>query len=763
MALHDASTIAAVIVEPVAGSIGVYPPPVGYLQRLRAITEKHGILLIFDEVITAYGRLGTSSAAEYFGVIPDLVTTAKGLTSGTVPMGAVMARKHVHDAIVHGDGAGPEKAIELFHGYTYSAHPLACAAALATLETYREERLFERAKELAPYWEERLHSLRDRPQRDRHPQYRPDGCGRPEPAAGQARRARLRRHAPGLREGRDAPDHRRHDRHVAAADRDREQIDEMVGLLGEVLDELGLGRTRRITSCSASAIRRARSMAIRRRWWILAAMALPAFLLNIDFYGITVALPSIGEAFGAGTTALQWTVNGFNLALIAPLVAFGRLGDLVGRRRLLLVGVVLFALGSAMCGLASDMGLLIAGRCVQGLAVALFSTSPLSIVGDVFPEDRRGLAFSIWAAIGAAGSAVGPLVGGALTDLLGWRWFFFINLPVAALTIVLVLAIVPESRDETARGPLTAGLRDDHPGPRSAGLRAPGRRRPRLDRAGGPGRAAVRRASCSRWPHGSRSPQRAAADRARPVPSARLSAVLGVAIAGNFGFSAVIFFSALYLQDQLDLAPLQAGLVMIAFSACFVVTLPLAGGLLQRAGPRLLMVIGMALMTAACLLFLPGGLHWLVLGLAVAGIGQGFAFNTSTTAAMDAVPAAKSGEASGVLNAARQLGSTLGIAVAGAVFQTIESRGLLAALHGHADLDSAAGGAGPRALLRLGGRPWPPGEPGTGAPGRDRGRRDGRVRRRVPRRDAALRCRLAGGGARRRSACRDLGSRSAAR
>ena len=162
IALHDASTIAAVIVEPVAGSIGVYPPPVGYLQRLRAITERHGILLIFDEVITAYGRLGVGSAAEYFGVQPDLVTTAKGLTSGTVPMGAVMARKHVYDAIVHGAGAGPEKATELFHGYTYSAHPLACAAALASLETYREEGLFERAKTLAPLWEERLHGLRDR-------------------------------------------------------------------------------------------------------------------------------------------------------------------------------------------------------------------------------------------------------------------------------------------------------------------------------------------------------------------------------------------------------------------------------------------------------------------------------------------------------------------------------------------------------------------------------------------------------------------------
>ncbi len=161
VALHDASTIAAVIVEPVAGSIGVYPPPKGYLERLRAITEKYGILLIFDEVITGFGRLGKGSAAEYFGVQPDLVTTAKGLTSGVVPMGAVMASKTIYDTIV--GGSADERAIELFHGYTYSAHPMACAAALATLETYREENLFARAAELAPRWEEALHSLKGLP------------------------------------------------------------------------------------------------------------------------------------------------------------------------------------------------------------------------------------------------------------------------------------------------------------------------------------------------------------------------------------------------------------------------------------------------------------------------------------------------------------------------------------------------------------------------------------------------------------------------
>ncbi len=160
--LHDPSTIAAVIVEPVAGSIGVYPPPLGYLERLREITERHGILLIFDEVITAFGRLGRGSAAEYFGVRPDLVTTAKGLTGGTVPMGAVMVRKPIYDAIVTENG-GPDHAIELFHGFTYSAHPLATAAALATLDTYREEGLFENAAALAPHFEEAVHSLRDCP------------------------------------------------------------------------------------------------------------------------------------------------------------------------------------------------------------------------------------------------------------------------------------------------------------------------------------------------------------------------------------------------------------------------------------------------------------------------------------------------------------------------------------------------------------------------------------------------------------------------
>ncbi len=156
VALHDASTIAAVIVEPMAGSTGVLVPPVGYLKRLREITRKHGILLIFDEVITAFGRLGGATAAQVFDVQPDMITFAKGVTSGTVPMGGVIVSREIHDAFM----VGPPGAIELFHGYTYSAHVLACAAGVATLQLYEDEGLFERAARMAPVLEEAVHSLK---------------------------------------------------------------------------------------------------------------------------------------------------------------------------------------------------------------------------------------------------------------------------------------------------------------------------------------------------------------------------------------------------------------------------------------------------------------------------------------------------------------------------------------------------------------------------------------------------------------------------
>jgi beta-alanine--pyruvate transaminase len=160
IALHDPATVAALIVEPMQGSTGVILPPKGYLQKLRAICDKHGILLIFDEVITGFGRLGAPFGADYFGVVPDMIVCAKGLTNAAVPMGAVIVRQDIHDTFMN---AAPENAIEFYHGYTYSGHPLASAAALATLDVYKEEQIFERAASMSPYFEDAAHSLKGLP------------------------------------------------------------------------------------------------------------------------------------------------------------------------------------------------------------------------------------------------------------------------------------------------------------------------------------------------------------------------------------------------------------------------------------------------------------------------------------------------------------------------------------------------------------------------------------------------------------------------
>jgi beta-alanine--pyruvate transaminase len=160
LALHDPATVAAVIVEPLQGSAGIILPPKGYLQKLRAVCDKYGILLIFDEVITGFGRLGTAFGADYFGVVPDIITCAKGLTNAAVPMGAVVVKQEIHDTFM---SAAADNAIEFYHGYTYSAHPLACAAAIASIDVYKSEGLFERAAEMAPYFEDAAHSLRGLP------------------------------------------------------------------------------------------------------------------------------------------------------------------------------------------------------------------------------------------------------------------------------------------------------------------------------------------------------------------------------------------------------------------------------------------------------------------------------------------------------------------------------------------------------------------------------------------------------------------------
>ncbi len=215
-ALHDASTIAAVIVEPMGGSTGVLPPPVGYLQRLRTLCDKHGILLIFDEVISGFGRLGFAFAAERYGVVPDMITFAKGITSGTVPMGGVIVRRAIHDAFMK----GADNAVELFHGYTYSAHPLACAAALATLDLYRDEGLFERTLAREAAWAGGHSRPARRAACRRYPHLGADGGSRTRATARRAGRSRLcRGGARLLRAGHGAAPGRRHHRPDATAHR----------------------------------------------------------------------------------------------------------------------------------------------------------------------------------------------------------------------------------------------------------------------------------------------------------------------------------------------------------------------------------------------------------------------------------------------------------------------------------------------------------------------------------------------------------------
>ena len=214
VALHDASTIAAVIVEPIAGSTGVVLPPQGYLKRLREICDKHGILLIFDEVITGFGRTGSAFAAQEFDVTPDIITCAKGLTNGAIPMGAVIVTKKIYDAFMQ----GPPDAIELFHGYTYSAHPTACAAGLATLAIYEREGLLTRAKQMAPAFEKAVHGLRGLPHVIDVRNYGLVAGIELEPIAGSPGRARLRRLSQVLRARPADPHHRRHHRAVAGAD-----------------------------------------------------------------------------------------------------------------------------------------------------------------------------------------------------------------------------------------------------------------------------------------------------------------------------------------------------------------------------------------------------------------------------------------------------------------------------------------------------------------------------------------------------------------
>ncbi|MGZ4717634.1 MAG: MFS transporter [Acidimicrobiales bacterium] len=413
---------------------------------------------------------------------------------------------------------------------------------------------------------------------------------------------------------------------------------------------------------------------LRAAWWAVGAMTVPLFLLSQDFFGVTVALPAIGADLHASTATLEWTINAFLLAFAAPLIAVGRISDIVGRRTVALVGIAVFGVGSLLCGTAQTAGWLIAARVVQGLAAAMLFSTSLSIVSNAFPDDRRATGIGVWTAVGCVGGAVGPLVGGFFTAVLSWRWFFLVNLPLVALGFVVTLLKVDESRDPSARGVDWSGLVLITGGlvALTLGLQA--------------------------WPtEGLRSPmvlgplavgvifiigflvlESRIADPLVDLGLFRRTPYLsatGVAFIENYVFSATSFVLTLYLQDSLGLGPLQTGLVFLASSVPFALLSPFMGRVVARFGVTTPMVVAMVVAASSCALLslISGdtGVPLVVGALILQAVGLVTAYDVSTTAAMGAVPEEKAGVGSGVISGLRISAMVLGVSVSTIVFDAV--------------------------------------------------------------------------------------------
>jgi len=426
-----------------------------------------------------------------------------------------------------------------------------------------------------------------------------------------------------------------------------------------------------------------------RPWWTVTAVALAMIVLTFDFFGLTVALPSIGRDLDASTATLEWAVNAYLLAIAAPLIAVGRLADIVGRRRMLLVGTTTFGIASIACAAAGDDVMLIVARVVQGLGGSVILATSLSIVSEAFPADRRATGIGVWSAIGSIGSAVGPFVGGVLTETLSWRWFFLLNVPVSVVAIALTRYAVRESRDDAATGRvdlggfvtvtggfvlLILGLQQSTEVGWASGLVL-----------GSLGAAVLLFSAFVAIERRVRDPL-VELSLFRTAPFAGAS---GVAFLAQWVFGAVMFFVTLYVQEILGLSPIEAGLVFLAFTIPFTVLSLRIGPIVRRFGAPLPMFVGMVLVGggAAVLAFVDAGsgVALVIGGLVVLASGEGFAYNVSSTAAMDAVADQKSGIASGMLSTSRFVGMVVGLAITGALFRSIENREIAT------DLGTAAG------------------------------------------------------------------------
>jgi EmrB/QacA subfamily drug resistance transporter len=410
-----------------------------------------------------------------------------------------------------------------------------------------------------------------------------------------------------------------------------------------------------------------------RKWWTLGAMCFALFMIMLDNTVVNVALPSIQRDLDATISGLEWTVNGYTLSFAVLLATGGRLGDIFGRRRTFLIGVVVFALSSATAGLAQSPTDLVISRVVQGVGAALMMPGTLSIITDAFPAHERGKAMGTWAGVSALALAVGPVLGGFLTEQVSWRAIFYLNIPVAAGAIAATIFAVRESRDTTVGrevdylgvAALTAGLtalvlalvEGNDWGWASGGIVA---------LLAGSVLALAAFVAIELRVKAPMVEFRFFADR-------NFVGAVVVALIITFAMMGVFFFLALYMQDILRYTPLEAGVRFLPSTLMIVGVAPVAGRLADRFGPRWLIVAGLAILTLSLWSFTGIAVDSTYLdllpGFMLLGIGIALTMSPMTSAAMNAVAVEKAGIASGVLSMFRMVGGSLGVAVTGAIFQ----------------------------------------------------------------------------------------------
>jgi EmrB/QacA subfamily drug resistance transporter len=419
---------------------------------------------------------------------------------------------------------------------------------------------------------------------------------------------------------------------------------------------------------------RARGLALtddNRRWWTLGAMCFALFMLMLDNTVVNIALPSIQRSLHTDLAALEWTVNAYTLSLAVLLVVGGRLGDIFGRRLIFLTGVTVFALSSAAIGLAPSDAWLIGGRAIQGIGAAMMMPATLSIVSNAFPPHERGKALGTWAGVSALALAIGPVLGGLLTEDVSWRAIFFLNIPVAIGAIAVTLFSTHESRDETVGRKIDfAGIATLTIGLTSLVLALIEANRWGWGSTRIVGLLAVSVVSLATFLALELRVRAPMVDfgffRSRSFLGASL-----VAFIVTFSMFAMFFFVTLYIQNILHYSPLEAGLRFLPTTLVLIVMGPIAGRLADRVGPVPPLVTGLTLCGASLwwesFLKAGSGYTFLLPAFVAMGFGMGLTMSPMTTAAMNAVDRTKAGVASGVISMMRMVGGTFGIAILGAI------------------------------------------------------------------------------------------------